>query len=85
LGICLVILSLIAIYHIPNKIFKLFGFLLLTFTLTMYQSFFVFACTLILFKILMALYFAQLNDFKISFKDYTFKIGHFILLAISSL
>ncbi len=85
LGICLVILSLIAIYHIPNKIFKLFGFLLLTFTLTMYQSFFVFACTLILFKILMALYFAQLNDLKISFKDYAFKIGHFILLAISSL
>ncbi|MDK7977041.1 glucosyltransferase domain-containing protein [Enterococcus faecalis] len=85
LGICLVRLSLIAIYHIPNKIFKLFGFLLLTFTLTMYQSFFVFACTLILFKILMTLYFAQLNDLKISFKDYAFKIGHFILLAISSL
>lgn len=73
----MVILSLIAIYHIPNKIFKLFGFLLLAFTLTMYQSFFVFACTLILFKILMALYFAQLNDLKISFKDYAFKIGHF--------
>ena len=51
----------------------------------MYQSFFVFACTLILFKILMTLYFAQLNDLKISFKDYAFKIGHFILLAISSL
>ena len=50
----------------------------------MYQSFFVFACTLILFKILMTLYFAQLNDLKISFKDYAFKIGHFILLAISS-
>ena len=57
----------------------------MAFTLTMYQSFFVFACTLILFKILMALYFAQLNDLKISFKDYAFKIGHFILLAISSL
>ena len=33
----------------------------------------------------MTLYFAQLNDLKISFKDYAFKIGHFILLAISSL
>ena len=28
----------------------------------------------------MTLYFAQLNDLKISFKDYAFKIGHFILL-----
>ncbi len=72
-----------------KKFLNYSAFCLLTFTLIVIlctnHSLYL-RVTLVLFKILMTLYFAQLNDLKISFKDYAFKlIGHFYSSAISTL
>lgn len=85
LGICLVVLALIGIYHNKNILVKVLSVLLLSFTFTIYQSFFVFSCTLILFKILMDINNKQYANSKLTVEKFLIKIINFFSISLISL